>query len=165
MGIDTRVRREPVSGFELLVSGLPNAARTGSAPNSGCRSGQCRGPCDAAGARDPFSSAMRISLGHVASSVHTLVFAYAGSAMTILLLITAHQRGLAEMPTIEQIGQEIVRRLVVAIGPALAVPFTTAFALFMALKETTPGPGQPELDPPGLGSHNESTISKRFLWP
>lgn len=83
---------------------------------------------------------MRTGLGHLASSVHTLVFAYAGSAMTILLLITAHQRGLA-----------------------LAVPITTAFALFMALKETTPGPEQPELDPPGLGSHNESTISKRFL--
>ena len=132
MGIDTRVRREPVSGFELLVSGLPNAARTGSAPNSGCRSGQCRGPCDAAGARDPFSSAMRISLGHVASSVHTLVFAYAGSAMTILLLITAHQRELAEMATTEQIGQEIVRSLVVAIGLVLAVPITTAFAVMMA---------------------------------
>lgn len=83
---------------------------------------------------------MRIGLGHLASSVHTLVFAYVGSAMTILLLITAHQRGLA-----------------------LAVPITTAFALFMALKEATPGPEQPELDPPDLGSHNESTISKRFL--
>ena len=106
---------------------------------------------------------MRIGLGHLASSVHTLVFAYAGSAMTILLLSIARRRGLTEMAITEQIAQEIVRRLVVAIGPAIAVPITTAFALFMALKETTPGPEQPELDPPGLGSHNESTISKRFL--
>ena len=51
-----------------------------------------------------FASAMRIGRDHIASSVYTLVFAYAGSAMTVLLLITAYQRGLAEMATTEQLG-------------------------------------------------------------
>ena len=41
---------------------------------------------------------MRIGRDHIASSVYTLVFAYAGSAMTILLLITAYQRSLADVP-------------------------------------------------------------------
>jgi uncharacterized membrane protein len=79
-----------------------------------------------------FTSAMRIGRDHIASSVYTLVFAYAGSAMTVLLLITAYQRGLAEMATTEQIGQEIVRTLVGAIGLVLAVPITTVFAVWLA---------------------------------
>lgn len=79
-----------------------------------------------------FTSAMRIGRDHIASSVYTLVFAYAGSAMTVLLLITAYQRGLAEMATTEQIGQEIVRTLVGAIGLVLAVPVTTAIAVWLA---------------------------------
>ena len=81
-----------------------------------------------------FASAMRIGRDHIASSVYTLVFAYAGSAMTVLLLITAYQRGLAEVATTEEIGQEIVRTLVGAIGLVLAVPITTALAVFMAPK-------------------------------
>ncbi|MFI5427545.1 YibE/F family protein [Aeromicrobium sp. UC242_57] len=79
-----------------------------------------------------FASAMRIGRDHIASSVYTLVFAYAGSAMTILLLASAYQRGLADIATTEEIGQEIVRTLVGAIGLVLAVPITTLFAVWLA---------------------------------
>lgn len=85
-----------------------------------------------AGGLEIFNSAMRIGRDHIASSVYTLVFAYAGSAMTVLLLIVAYQRGLAEMATTEQIAQEVVRTLVGAIGLVLAVPITTGFAVLMA---------------------------------
>jgi len=95
-----------------------------------------------AGRATVFASAMRIGRDHIASSVYTLIFAYAGSAMTILLLITAYQRGLAEMATTEQIGQEIVRTLVGAIGLVLAVPLTTAIAVMLA-------PGQSDEVPAG----------------
>jgi uncharacterized membrane protein len=81
-----------------------------------------------------FASAMRIGRDHIASSIYTLVFAYAGSAMTILLLITAYQRSLTEMATTEQIADEIVRALVGAIGLVLAVPITTVFAVWLAPK-------------------------------
>lgn len=83
-----------------------------------------------------FTSAMRIGRDHIASSVYTLVFAYAGSAMTILLLATAYQRGLADIATTEEIGQEIVRTLVGAIGLVLAVPITTLFAVWLAPPRT-----------------------------
>lgn len=79
-----------------------------------------------------FTSAMRIGRDHIASSVYTLVFAYAGSAMTVLLLASAYQRGLGEIATTEEIGQEIVRTLVGAIGLVLAVPVTTLFAVWLA---------------------------------
>ncbi|MCW2748259.1 MAG: YibE/F family protein [Nocardioidaceae bacterium] len=85
-----------------------------------------------ASAAHTFASAMRIGRDHIASSVYTLVFAYAGSAMTVLLLITVYQRSLTEMATTEGIGTEIVRTLVGAIGLVLAVPITTAFAVLLA---------------------------------
>ncbi|MGA9716002.1 MAG: YibE/F family protein [Aeromicrobium sp.] len=78
-----------------------------------------------------FASAMRIGRDHIASSVYTLVFAYAGSAMTILLLVSAYQQDLVTVVTTEQIGQEVVRTLVGAIGLVLAVPVTTAIAVWM----------------------------------
>lgn len=79
-----------------------------------------------------FMSAMRIGRDHIASSVYTLVFAYAGSAMTILLLIAAYDASFWEMATTEELGQEIVRILVGAIGLVLAVPGTTAIAAALA---------------------------------
>lgn len=81
---------------------------------------------------DLFRSAMRIGRDHIASSVYTLVFAYAGSAMTVMLLITAYQRPLLQVATSEEIAQEVVRTLIGAIGLVLAVPATTAFAVWLA---------------------------------
>ncbi|MDO9380600.1 MAG: YibE/F family protein [Nocardioidaceae bacterium] len=83
-----------------------------------------------------FASAMRIGRDHIASSVYTLVFAYAGSAMTVLLLIVAYQRSLLEMAGTEEIGAEIARTMVGAIGLVLAVPITTAFAVLLAPRGT-----------------------------
>ncbi|MRJ76625.1 YibE/F family protein [Aeromicrobium sp. SMF47] len=105
-----------------------------------------------------FTSAMRIGRDHIASSVYTLVFAYAGSAMTVLLLATAYQRGLNDIATTEEIGQEIVRTLVGAIGLVLAVPVTTLFAVWLAPPRVADAPaaapaGAPPTEPPSRGSH------------
>jgi uncharacterized membrane protein len=81
--------------------------------------------------RGLFRSAMRIGRDHIASSIYTLVFAYAGSAMTVMLLITAYQPGLIQVATTEQVAQEIVRTLVGAVGLVLAVPVTTAIAVWL----------------------------------
>ncbi|MGZ5372705.1 YibE/F family protein [Aeromicrobium sp.] len=116
-----------------------------------------------ASARETFGSAMRIGRDHIASSVYTLVFAYAGSAMTILLLVNAYQRGLAEIATTEQVGEEIVRTLVGAIGLVLAVPITTAFAVIMAPKGTPTDDAEPEVEPTGPGSHREPSADTRSL--
>jgi uncharacterized membrane protein len=101
-----------------------------------------------------FASAMRIGRDHIASSVYTLVFAYAGSAMTVLLLASAYQRGLADIATTEEIGQEIVRTLVGAIGLVLAVPVTTLFAVWLAprrIAEPEPAPRRgSHAGPPGV---------------
>ena len=79
-----------------------------------------------ASARRLFTGAMRIGRDHIASSVYTIVFAYAGSALPVLLLINLSDRPLNTILTGEALGQEIVRTLVGSIGLVLAVPLTTA---------------------------------------
>jgi uncharacterized membrane protein len=72
-----------------------------------------------------FSGAMRIGRDHIASTVYTIVFAYAGAALPVLLLINLSQRPLGAILTGEAIGEELVRTLVGAIGLVLSVPLTT----------------------------------------
>lgn len=104
-----------------------------------------------ASATEIFTSAMRIGRDHIASSVYTLVFAYAGSAMTILLLIVAYQQSLLQIATTEQIAQEVVRTLVGAIGLVLAVPITTVIAVALAphADERSLSPAAPTGPAPG----------------
>lgn len=79
-----------------------------------------------------FQSAMRIGRDHIASSIYTLVFAYAGSMLVVLLLLYSQPRDLLDLVTSEQIGQEIVRTLIGAAGLVLSMPVTTAFAVLFA---------------------------------
>jgi uncharacterized membrane protein len=90
-----------------------------------------------------FTGAMRIGRDHIASSVYTIVFAYAGSALPVLLLINLSERPLNTILTGEALGQEIVRTLVGSIGLVLAVPLTTAVgvALVRFARGTAARPG------------------------
>ena len=72
-----------------------------------------------------FTGAMRIGRDHIASSVYTIVFAYAGAALPVLLLINLSDRPLSTILTGEALSQEIVRTLVGSIGLVLSVPLTT----------------------------------------
>lgn len=82
-----------------------------------------------------WAGAMRIGRDHIASTIYTIVFAYAGTALTTLLIIALYNRPLFDLVGTEQIAEEIVRSLVSAIGLVLAVPLTTAIATL-----TVPGP-------------------------
>jgi uncharacterized membrane protein len=77
---------------------------------------------------DLFTSGMRIGRDHIASTIYTIVFAYAGSALAILLLLSLYDRPIIDVLTMESIAEEIVRTLASGIGLALAVPVTTAIA-------------------------------------
>lgn len=78
--------------------------------------------------RDLFTSGMRIGRDHIASTIYTIVFAYAGAALPVLLLIFIYDRPVFEMLQTESLSEEIVRTLASAIGLVLAVPVTTAIA-------------------------------------
>ena len=78
--------------------------------------------------RQLWTSAMRIGRDHIASTIYTIVFAYAGTALLMLLMVRLYDRPLWETLGTESLAEEIVRSLVSAIGLVLAVPITTAVA-------------------------------------
>jgi uncharacterized membrane protein len=76
-----------------------------------------------------FTSAMRIGRDHIASTIYTIVFAYAGSALAVLLLLSLYDRPVFDLLSTESIAEEVVRTLASGIGLVLAVPVTTAIAV------------------------------------
>lgn len=76
-----------------------------------------------------FTSGMRIGRDHIASTIYTIVFAYAGTALTVLLVLQLYGLPLADLLATEEIAQEVVRTLATSIGLVLAVPVTTAIAV------------------------------------
>ncbi|HEY0636892.1 MAG TPA: YibE/F family protein, partial [Pseudonocardiaceae bacterium] len=103
----------------------------------------------ALGWRELFAAGQRIGRDHVSSVVNTLVMAYTGAALPLLLALSVSGRGLGDVLTAQQVAQEIVRTLVGSIGLVAAVPITTALAAFVA----TRGPGPGSLPPAGPGAH------------
>lgn len=92
------------------------------------------------------ASGLRVGRDHVAATVNTLVLAYAGAALPLLLLFSLSGSGLSQILTGELVAQEVVRTLVGAIGIVAAVPLTTALAA--ALLVARPGPPDPDRTAP-----------------
>jgi hypothetical protein len=78
--------------------------------------------------------------------VNTLVLAYAGAALPLLLLFTLSTSGLGQVLTSELVATELVRTLVGAIGIVAAVPVTTALAAAL-LAGPSPEAGYPGRSP------------------
>ena len=90
------------------------------------------------GRRDVFLRGMRVGSDHIASTVYTLVFAYAGSSLPLLLLFSVANRSLTDVLTSEGVAIEIARSAVGGIALALAVPLTTALAALLATTSAAP---------------------------
>ncbi|MBO0681311.1 YibE/F family protein [Mycolicibacterium sp. S2-37] len=79
-----------------------------------------------------FVGAMRVGRDHIASTVYTLVLAYAGSALPLLLLFSVANRSLGDVLTSESVAIEVARSAVGGIALSLSVPLTTAIAAVLA---------------------------------
>jgi uncharacterized membrane protein len=79
-----------------------------------------------------YRSATRVGRNHIASAVNTIVMAYAGASLPLLLLIVAGGRSTGPVVTSEIIAQEIVRSAVGTIGLVASVPITTGLAALVA---------------------------------
>jgi uncharacterized membrane protein len=82
--------------------------------------------------REVFVGAMRVGRDHIASTVYTLVLAYAGSALPLLLLFSVANRSLGDVLTSESVAIEVARSAVGGIALALSVPLTTGIAALLA---------------------------------
>lgn len=79
-----------------------------------------------------YRSAIRVGRDHVASTVNTLLLAYAGAAMPLLLFFVLSEQSIGSVLNSEVVAVEVVRTLVGSIGLVAAVPLTTWLAAFFA---------------------------------
>jgi uncharacterized membrane protein len=79
-----------------------------------------------------YRAAARVGRAHVASAVNTIVLAYAGASLPLLLLIAAANEPIGDLLTSEFLAQEILRSAVGTIGLVASVPITTALAALVA---------------------------------
>jgi uncharacterized membrane protein len=82
--------------------------------------------------RELYRRGMTVGRDHIASTVYTIVFAYAGAALPALLIFELSQRPLWTTVTSYALAEEVIRTLVGAIALVLAVPVTTAAGAFFA---------------------------------
>ncbi len=78
--------------------------------------------------RELFRRGMNVGRAHVAATVHTLVLAYAGAALPVLMLFAMYASTLGDVWNREMIVVEVVRSLAGSIGLAAAMPLTTWLA-------------------------------------
>ncbi len=98
---------------------------------------------DGSSRRSVFVGAMRVGRDHIASTVYTLVLAYAGSALPLLLLFSVANRSLGDVLTSESVAIEIARSAVGGIALALSVPLTTGIAAALATPKPLSAPATP----------------------
>lgn len=102
--------------------------------------------------RQLYLAGARVGRAHIASVVNTIVLAYAGASLPVLLLIVAGPQAVGNVLTSEFIGQEIVRSAVGTIGLIAAVPLTTVLAAVVCRQAPDgAGSGEPAAGerPPG----------------
>jgi uncharacterized membrane protein len=81
---------------------------------------------------DLFRSSLNIGTDHIAAMVNTLLLAYVGGAMPLMLAFTIYQEPLLRRLNREPVAEEIVRTLVGSAGLVLAVPITGLIASLLA---------------------------------
>jgi uncharacterized membrane protein len=84
--------------------------------------------------RSLYRSAVGVGRDHVAATVNTLVLAYVGASLPILLIFSNQGTSFGEAVDREAIATEIVGGLVGSIGLIAAVPLTTGLAAWLAAR-------------------------------
>ncbi len=85
-----------------------------------------------------FARGMRIGRDHIASTVYTIVFAYLGASLPLVLLLSISDRSLLDSLTSGEVAEEVARTLVGSIGLVLAIPVTTAIAAWVVRSASLP---------------------------
>jgi uncharacterized membrane protein len=92
----------------------------------------------ALGRGELYRSALRIGRDHVGSTVNTLLLAYAGASLPLMLLFVLSNQSLGTVANSEVVAVEIVRTLVGSIGLVAAVPATTWLAAWVVVEPAQP---------------------------
>ena len=79
-----------------------------------------------------YSAATRVGRAHIASVINTIILAYAGASLPLIVLITALNDPIGQVLSDQLVATELVRSAVGTIGLIAAVPITTALASLWA---------------------------------
>jgi uncharacterized membrane protein len=94
--------------------------------------------------RELYVRGMAIGRDHIASTVYTLVFAYAGAGLPLLILFDLYPQAWSVTIASSSVAEEVIRTLVGSIALVLAVPVTTAVGAFFATAAGTAAGAVPE---------------------
>ncbi|MFI0410635.1 YibE/F family protein [Actinomadura sp. 3N508] len=97
-----------------------------------------------------YRAAARVGRAHIASVINTIVLAYAGASLPLLLLFSLGGRTAGDVIANPAVAQEIVRSVAGTIGLIAAVPLTTALAAVAAARrepEDVPAEADPRPSP------------------
>lgn len=86
----------------------------------------------ALGGRDLYNRSIEVGRDHISATVNTLVLAYVGASLPILLVFSAAEVGFWDVLNSELVASEVVSMLVGSIGLIAAVPVTTGLAALLA---------------------------------
>jgi len=107
-----------------------------------------------------YRSGLRIGRDHVASIVNTLVLAYAGASLPLLLVFLISAQPPSLVLNSEAIAVEVVRALVGSVGLIACVPLTTWLAAYlMPPDEPTPSDAESERSISPSGRHRAGQAS------
>ncbi|TAJ20556.1 MAG: YibE/F family protein [Dehalococcoidia bacterium] len=79
-----------------------------------------------------FRRGMNVGRDHIAATTNTLLLAYAGTALPLILILAAQQQPTGILVSFDALATEVVRTVVGSIGIVAAVPVTTALAAAVA---------------------------------
>jgi len=83
-----------------------------------------------------FSGALEVGHDHISATVATLVFAYAGAALPVLLIFSVGETSFTDAVNGEAVADEVIAALVGSIGLIASMPITTALAALLAPRMT-----------------------------
>ena len=99
-----------------------------------------------AGFRRLYGRAIEVGRDHVAATVNTLVLAYVGASLPVLLVFSVGDIPFSDAANREAVSEQVIGTLVGSIGLIAAVPLTTAMAAWLATRMR-------ELPPPDEHAH------------
>ena len=102
--------------------------------------------------RQLIASGIRVGREHIAATVNTLLLAYVGAGLPLLLLFAVSDQSLAMAANSELIAVEIVRTLCGSMGLVAAVPVTTVLAAVVSAG-SGPDPSDEPADDPHHDAH------------
>lgn len=89
-----------------------------------------------------YAAALRVGRDHLSATIHTLVLAYVGASLPLLLLLHSSGVGVTDAINTQDVAEPIVATIVGCIALIAAVPLTTALAAVLISRVPTTALGE-----------------------